>query len=146
LTFGIRLFDRSRRCGDNETLMRKWLKRTRRPIVWALTLAFAVVLSADCALGKELTEAQKACCAAMNHDCGQMAKEQGCCAIEGQKVDQFTTAKQVSLTPPFVIAVRLAAVPDLPLFSQAWHRPRPDRVPLRLPGVPTYLLVSTFLI
>lgn len=126
--------------------MRKLIKRTRRPIVWALTLAFAVLLSADCATGKELTAEQKACCAAMNHDCGPMAKEQDCCSVESQKVEQFTTAKQVIPAKPIVTVVLTIPVPDLRLPLPSLHRTHPDRSPLRLPDVPTYLLVSTFLI
>jgi hypothetical protein len=82
----------------------------------------------------------------MNHDCGQMAQEQDCCSIESQKVEQFTTAKQLSLVPPPVVVGLLAVIPDLRHVSPASHRTHLDRVPLRLPGVPTYLRVSTLLI
>ena len=127
-------------------MIRNWTARTRRPIVWALTLAFGVVLSADCATGSELTEAQKACCAAMGHDCGQMAQEHDCCSVESQKVDQFTAAKQISLAPPLAAVGLLALIPDLPQLSSVCHRTHLDRVLLRLPRVPTYLLVSALLI
>lgn len=126
--------------------MRKSMKRIRRPIVWALTVAFAVVLSADCATGKELTDAQKACCAAMNHDCGPMAKEQNCCSVGSQTVEQFTAAKHVSLAKPIAPVVLSTLVPDVRQPLPSLHRAHLDRVPLRLPDVPTYLLVSTFLI
>ena len=121
------------------------MARTRRPIVWALTLAFGVVLSADCATGSELTEAQKACCAAMGHDCGQMAQEHDCCSVESQKVEQFT-AKQISLAPPLTAVGLFALIPDLAQLSSVCHRTHLFRVPLRLPRVPTYLLVSSLLI
>jgi hypothetical protein len=109
-------------------------------------LAFAVVLSGDCATGTDVTEAQKACCAAMGHNCGAMATKPGCCSVASQNVDQFIAAKQVSIARPLLVFSLLAVVPELPALSSILRRIRLNAIPLRLPGIPTYVLVSAFLI
>ena len=118
--------------------------RAMRPIAGAVTLAVAVVLSANCVTAKDMTPEQKACCAAMGHDCGALAIEQGCCEGEAQKVDALTpTGMPQFATPPVAVLVALLdpltprAIPTGVFNTAVGAQVKP-------PGTPTYLLVSTF--
>ena len=132
-------------CGVTmDSVMRTWMSQWIRPIGWTLTVAFAVALSARCATGGEMTDAQMACCAAMGHDCGPMAQSADCCSHETLQVDQFfATAKGTTLAaPPFVVAA-FAPTPR-PLFSS--DLPHLALATLTPSRVPKYLLLSTLLI
>jgi hypothetical protein len=128
-------------------MRRSMVQRTSRRgrfVAWALALALAVVSSATCLLGAETTEAQRACCAAMNHDCGGMSVEQDCCAGESPNVASVTSSLPMSLlAPPVQVAVNIIA-------------PRPEAIVLTFGSSaldagapkpssrPTYLFVSVF--
>ena len=61
--------------------MTKTVGRTSRLVGWGMILVLGVLPSLICVSGPEMTQAQKACCVAMGHDCGPMAREQDCCSI-----------------------------------------------------------------
>lgn len=127
--------------------MRTWMTRWTRPIAWTLAVAFAVVLSANCATGEEMTEAQKACCAAMGHDCGAMAGGEDCCSHESSRVSQaLITAKGVSLAVPAPLLVPFALLPAIPSASLQHGLAQVAHVALRSSRIPTYLLLATLLI
>ena len=80
----------------------------------------------------------------MGHDCGAMAFERACCPGEAKKVDGLPPINAPEyLTPPVaaVVVVLLdALIPQaltdgFTIASLAQVKP---------PGIPTYLLVSTF--
>ena len=121
------------------------MKRANRPITWALTVAFAVMLSANCVTGAEMTEAQMACCATMGSECGHRAQDDSCCSAESQRVDQLTVTK--SITMPLPDAARhLAVFVEIPQQSLVDRGHHFDGFTPKPPGVPRYLLLSTFLI
>lgn len=132
-----------------ETAMRRWMLRRTRPIGWTVAVAFAVALSARCAPGAEMTDAQKACCAAMGHDCGRMAQKEDCCSHQSQTVQQFfATVKGAGLalvapSPvllPFAVSAATLRVSSGGDFGQLTQTsPKPARVP-------QYLLTSALLI
>jgi len=127
--------------------MHQAVKRTSRPLAWALMTAFAVALSANCVTGAEMTEAQKACCATMGSECGHRAQEENsCCPTESQPVDQFTAAKGMTMPPPDAVAGLLVVVLDAPRHSPVDRGHHFDGFTSKPPGVPRYLLVSTLLI
>jgi len=102
------------------------------------------VSSATCVLGADMTEAQKACCAAMNHDCGAMALEQDCCVTDSPNLAGLTSAPPISvLAPPALVAVNSiepAPEPTVSFFASAVFdvgAPKPS-------SRPTYLFVSVF--
>ena len=132
-------------CGVTmELAMRTWMRQWIRPIGWTLAVAFVVALSARCATGGEMTDAQMACCAAMGHDCGPMAQRADCCSHETLRVDQFfATAKGIALAAaPFVVA-EFTPTPR-PFFHSGFpHLTLATLAPNR---VPKYLLLSTLLI
>ena len=125
--------------------MVKMMRRTGRSITWALALALAVVSSATCVLGADMTQAQKACCAAMDRDCGAMAVKQDCCAYDAQTGNGLT-----ALPPP----ISLLAPPALVAMDVPPTAPEHE-IDLRTPAAfdagapnpstrPTYLFVSVF--
>ena len=124
--------------------MARRMSRTGRFVTWALALALAVVSSATCILGADVTEAQKACCAAMNHDCGDKGVEQDCCLVDSPNLQGLTSGPLVApLVPPALVALNtLAAEPQLTaaFFGSAAldaGAPKPS-------STPTYLFVSVF--
>lgn len=126
--------------------MRTWLTRRTRPITGTLAVAFVVALFANCATGEPMTEAQKACCAAMGHDCGAMAESEGCCSHESPRSAQFfATAKTTPSLAPALLAVPFAVWPVLPQdHSSAFvHLLATHLQPSR---VPKYVLTSALLI
>lgn len=130
-----------------EIAMRTWMTRWSRPISWTLAVAFAVALSANCATGEEMTDAQKACCAAMGHDCGSMAQSEDCCSHESPRSQHFfATAKTTPTLAPALLALPFAVLPALAAadHSSAFvHLPGFRLQPSR---VPKYLLTTTLLI
>ena len=107
---------------------------------------FAVfaMLSARCLAAENMTPAQKACCAAMNHDCGHMTVTSGCCTADTDKdrnlspVNRVDAASQVA---PVLVAVLDAIEPIAKTTGLVtFARTRP----VKPPGTSTYLLVSSF--
>ncbi len=142
-----RTIDTAYHASNNQKAMRTWMTRWTRPIGWTLALAFAVALSANCATGEEMTEAQKDCCAAMGHDCGRMAQEEDCCSHEGGGVAQFfATAKGSPLAAPALLLMPFAVLPELPTAALRLDFAHLVDVSLKPSRVPKYLLDSTLLI
>lgn len=108
-------------------------------------LALAVVVSADCMTARDLTAAQKACCAAMGHDCGEGAVRPDCCPAPTAQIAQLSVAKTVPLVtaPQPVLASVLALTEPLADACLA-VRDFLNGSSRKPPGVPTYLLISTF--
>ena len=117
---------------------------TARFLTWVLALGLAVVSSATCLLGAEMSQAQKACCAGMNHDCGTAAAiEQDCCAAEALALTSFAPGTVVSplAVPAPATAALIVPGPDFatPLTASGFDI-RASSSSRR----PTYLLVSVF--
>lgn len=136
-------FDRHARARENRPVaMRKLLRRTFRPIGWVLSAALAVILSASCATAGEMTDAQKACCAAMGHRCGSMAQEHDCCATEMPELTGRAAAQAFSLSAPVRPLTFVAALPHfevLPAVGPLTSFAEFDRTP---PGTATRLLLT----
>jgi hypothetical protein len=95
-------------------------------------------------MGAEMTEAQKACCAAMNHDCDGMSVEQHCCAsVAPDAVGLSASASPGShLALPPLVVVNTIDEPQ-PAGSHFASSVFGARAP-KLSGRPTYLVVSVF--
>jgi hypothetical protein len=125
-----------------DTSMVRSLTRTGRWATWALALALAVLPSATCLMGAEMTEAQKTCCAAMNHDCGEMAVQQDCCSATAPGLVVAAGSPVSHLTPPALVVVNIITAPEPVasfLESSAFDAGAPQPS-----SRPTYLLVSAF--
>lgn len=124
--------------------MTRSMSRSGRFLTWALALALAVVSSVTCVLGADMTEAQKACCATMDHDCSAMEVEQDCCVTDSPNLAGITSAPPISvLALPALVAVNTVAPepqPTASFFASAVFAagaPKPS-------SSPTYLFVSDF--
>ena len=107
---------------------------------------FAVVamLSASCLEAENMTPAQKACCAAMNHDCGQMAISEGCCTGHTQETRSLSPATRVeTATPALPLIVAVLDLPE-PVASAPHFVRAASTTPVKPPGTSTYLIVSSF--
>lgn len=127
-----------------DLLMPSALRRHTRRVTFGLILTLAVMVSVECVSAEDMTPAEMACCAAMNHDCGEMVQKQACCASTAPRVEQGPAV------PRIVLAVPQATSVQLPVLAAASYpgesRPAPVFIGVvpKLPGVPTYLLISTF--
>jgi len=90
-----------------------------------------------------MTPEQKACCAAMAHDCGEMAFEKSCCIGEGPNDDGLVAVKATFAAFPPAIVVAVLDMPATP-FVATRRVARTEPSTLRSPGIPTYLFVSSF--
>ena len=118
--------------------------RTMRPLAGAMMFALIAMLSVSCLAAESMTPAQKACCAAMAHDCGEMALTAGCCAGHVSKDTSLSAANRVEASPaavPMLVAV-LATLE--PLTPDAGRVIRASTGPVKPPGTSTYLVVSSF--
>lgn len=115
-----------------------------RPVAAAMMFAVFAMLSASCLAAENMTPAQKACCAAMDHDCGHMAITEGCCPGYTQEDTSLSPAGRVDVATP--VPPVLIAVLDLPEpASQAAGVVAPaSTMPVKPPGTSTYLVVSSF--
>jgi len=115
-------------------------------VVLSLVTAMTGAALAEC-VTENLTPEQKACCAAMGHNCGAAGAEMGCCPTEPQPPDRApVTAAQPDLTPPAVVTGPLARLPDAHERLRAVAANSFSRETLKLPDRPAYLLLSAFLI
>lgn len=107
--------------------------------------ALIAMLSASCLAAESMTPAQKACCAAMAHDCGEMALTAGCCASHVSKDTSLSTANRVEAAAPqavpMLVAVLVALEPPAPDARRVAHA---STTPVKPPGTSTYLIVSSF--
>lgn len=124
--------------------MHRVIRGTTKPAAAALVAAFALLFPLTCVTGPEMTPAQKACRAAMGHDCGPMA-QQGCCAIEVGQIDQFALTKKVTLNARAHCVTSTAIVEQIVDISPA-VRLRILDASHRSRSAPTYLLDSALLI
>ena len=95
--------------------MARSLRHILRPLTWALMLTFAAVVSTECLMAAEMTEAQKACCVAMKHDCDSAAVQQDCCASESLDVVGLVSATPAKLLValPIVATILTSTEPAL---------------------------------
>lgn len=122
--------------------MTRRIRQFARSIAGVLVLALAVVLSAECVVGEEMTAAEHACCAAMAHNCESMGAQHDCCTPDNDATPQLTGAK--ILIPTADVAPVLFAVtpPSAPVGNR-----RANRVSFAAyVYVPSYLLGTAFLI
>ena len=118
--------------------------RMRRALAGVLTLVLGIVTSVSCVAAQDMTPEQKACCAAMDHDCGAAAIDAGCCSGEAAKADSVSAASiQMPISAPVAILVAVLDV-GAPLTSLYRSGGPGTGAPVRPPGIPTYLLVSAF--
>ena len=102
-----------------------------------------LLLSATCVTAAEMTSAEMACCAAMEHDCGAAAKEQGCCSSTPQD-NAGSIAKRVSIPAPHATVVQIMSTNvTFERPARAYATTIDDMAPSP-PGTSTYLLISTF--
>jgi hypothetical protein len=119
------------------------LKRLRamRPLAAAIVMVIVGALSASCLAAERLTPQQRACCAAMKHNCGKLALTEGCCGP--QEGAQSLGAMNRVEAPAHVFAIEAVAVIVLPeplVFSQ--HRALVAPSPVKPPGSAPFLLNS----
>ena len=127
--------------------MRKWMVRWIRPVGWTVAAALVVAVTANCATGEPMTDAEMACCAAMGHDCGGAMGDMDCCSHGQGRVPQFVTANTASLTPPAAALIAVVAVPGTPQPGLRFvQKPPITGTSLKPARTPTYLLISTLLI
>ena len=118
--------------------------RTMRPVAAAMMFAVVAMLSASCLAAENMTPAQKACCAAMNHDCGHMAITEGCCTGPAQDDTNVSPANRVEVaTPTLPVLVAVLDVPE-PVSQAAGIATPASTAPVKPPGTSTYLIVSSF--
>jgi len=123
------------------------MRRFLRPVlVLGLVVALAGSAWAECLSG-ELTPEQKACCAAMGHDCGAAGQEMGCCSTEPQTQDRVQVVSvRPDVVAPALLTGPLALLPEPHVRLHAVAAASFDRETLKLPDRPAYLLLSVFLI
>lgn len=121
--------------------MTRRIRQFARPVAGILVFALAVVLSAECVVGEEMTAAEHACCAAMADNCESMGAEHDCCTPDNDATPQLTSVK--ILIPTVDIApVLLAAAPP----PSSLRNRRTNHVSFAYAYVPSYLLGTAFLI
>ncbi len=115
-------------------------------VVLSLVLAIAGAAWAQC-VTEDLTPEQKACCAAMGHDCGATGVEMGCCPTEPQTQDRVqVSGVKPDLVAPALLTGPLALLPEPHVRLGVVAAASFDRETLKLPDRPTYLVLSVFLI
>lgn len=114
-------------------------------VVAGLVVSMTAASLAHC-LTDNLTAEQKACCAAMHHDCGTAGVEMGCCPSEPQLPDLPQMVVKPAAVPVAIATGALAVLPEP--YERLHHAAATSfsREILKLPDRPTYLLVSLLLI
>mgnify|MGYP003350118625 CR=1 FL=1 len=115
-------------------------RRATRPIAAVLAVALAAVVSAECIPDGRITAGEHACCAAMEMNC-HATVEQGCCSPQSPQVAQTLAVKPVTVAPPIAAVAALTMSPASVGAGTAAVRAVVSASP---PGVPTYVLVSSF--
>jgi hypothetical protein len=124
--------------------MLRRFRQQARLIALAPMVAVAMVVFATCVAAATATPAQRACCEAMNHDCGEMAMQSSCCTGAAQDHWRLGAAAKSSdqmVSAPLLVATVIGVDPP-PLFP-AGEAIRRSSSPSP-PGVATYLFVSSF--
>jgi hypothetical protein len=117
--------------------MRRSLQ-THGLFVSVLMLVVAITFSVNCvyAIGGKPKQS------AMGDDC-PMGQEHPCCRGADASGQNSTVTERLTLTAPYQMVAALIEYGEPPSFESQWNRV-PDRAVPKPPGVPTYLLVSTF--
>lgn len=124
--------------------MVRGMRPAGRLLAATTAIALIVVSSATCLLAVEMTSAQKVCCAAMNHDCGEMALEKGCCATESPSLTSLAAATLTSqIASPDLVAVSVGAADLIPPIGLRTVAAFDSSTP-RYSSRSTHLLVSVF--
>lgn len=123
------------------------MRTASRPlIVLSLVVALTGAALAEC-VTENLTPEQKACCAAMGHDCGAAGVEMGCCPTDPQTQDRAqASGVKPDLVAPVLLTGPLALLPEPDARLRVVAAASFDREMLKLSERPTYLLLSVFLI
>ena len=108
----------------------------------AVTAVFGAMLVVTCVSAAQTPE-QRACCAAMQHDCGAMSIEASCCTGETDADYSLGAVKLTVGTFAFAIVTAIIDVPATSATSTG-HFARTEPSALKPPGIPTYLFVSSF--
>ena len=115
-------------------------------VVLSLVIAITGAALAEC-VTEDLTPEQKACCAAMGHNCGAAGVEMGCCPTEPQTQDRVqASGVKPDVVAPVLVTGPLALLPEPHVRLDAVAAASFDRETLKLPDRPAYLLLSVFLI
>lgn len=122
------------------------MKRLNRPTAWAVTVAFAVMLSAHCVTPGAMTEAQMVCCATMGSECRHHAQDQSCCSTEIQRIEQLPAVKPLTMPRPDAVIGLFAVLPEVSKHWLVDHGYRFDGFTPKPPSVHRYLLLSVLLI
>lgn len=138
-----RLTSASNRMNMKPSMVRS-MRRARRCLGWALSLALTVVSPLTCVVGAQATQAPHACCAAMDHDCGGLAVKQDCCAATDTHSPAGLTSgsSTVQVAAPALVAVDL--VDTEPSVARLAPPAAFDSGTPHPSSNPTYLLVSVF--
>jgi hypothetical protein len=108
----------------------------------AVSVALCTMLFATCLSAAELPAREKACCAAMQHDCDGMAMS-SCCVAPAVPEHAVVPSKPAEPQPLVVVIIATPTpVVDQPVIRQ--HLPVAANVTASPPGVQTYLFVSSF--
>ena len=119
--------------------MRRALLQTHRLCVSALMIVVAITFSVNCvyAIGGKPKQS------AMGDDC-PMGQEHPCCrGADASSGQNSTVTDRLTLMAPDQMVAALIDYAEPPSFESQWSRVPDGAVP-KPPGVPTYLLVSTF--
>lgn len=118
--------------------------RTMRPVASTVVVAVVMMLSANCLGADVTTPAQKACCAAMAHDCGHMALTEACCTGQAQEHQGLAAASRAEIAAAAVpVLIAVLQQPE-PLTPSGQTGAAVSETPVKPPGTSTYLLVSSF--
>jgi hypothetical protein len=112
-------------------------------VAWAVTAALSVVVSATC-ITWNMTPEQKACCAAMHHDCGTAGIERNCCSGEAGKLKSLAPAALSPLKCAPVAVLLAVLEPPLVMARATQRLNTPNGLTVKPPGAPTYLLIAAF--
>jgi hypothetical protein len=116
--------------------------RRRVPAV-AVAAALCTMLFATGLTATALPAKAKACCTAMQHDCGGASMESSCCAVSSAVTHAVMPAKPTGQQAPLGVStgILLHTVGHASIHS---HIPDSGSVSPSPPGVPTYLFISSF--
>jgi hypothetical protein len=114
--------------------------RALRSVAATLVVAIASIVSANCLAASAQTAAERACCAAMAHHCGEAAVKADCCGERSQGRDTVAALSEKALSAPVPVLVAILEVPAAMRGSSV----AVSNVSVKPPGTPTYVLVSAF--
>lgn len=117
--------------------------RTRGAAAATVAAALSAMTFATCLTTAEAWAADRACCAAMQQGCADLAMESGCCAVPTVPGPAVVPSSPATVHP--LVGLRAATLPCIERSpSERQGQVKPDTAAFSPPGVPTYLLVSLF--